>query len=556
MNLVSTKIGIFAVISLSLIMLTPAYASVTSFSLEKSFFTIDESFSFSGVQEDKEIVYVIIRSPSGDFMGMLSDPAPDQGEFSLIPRPVENFFTSDGIYNATAFTYSEKEEDGITIKIEFDGKKIFEVPDFVLQLKPIADREVDELKTVSFTASLTDSSVEGAAYSLEKNPPSGATIDSDTGKFTWTPSGSHGNNPGAEYTFDIVVTKGSQTDRETITITVNEIGSVPPEPKESDPEPKESDPEPKESDPEPKELEIPAPFVDETKDPQSYVDRYNNEVGYRNWFDDNYPEYSSIYEAVGLEKPLEIPAPFVDETKDPQSYVDRYNNEVGYRNWFDDNYPEYSSIYEAVGLEEPKQLAPFVDPNLEPQYYVDRYNNEITYKDWFDKTYPEMTIYEAVGLEEPEFIEPEFGECGEGTKLVNGICTVIPSENKRGGGCLIATAAYGSEMAPQVQFLREIRDNQLMNTESGVSFMTGFNQVYYSFSPYIADIQRENPMFKEVIKFGITPLLSSLYLMEYAESESQVLVYGTGVILMNIGIYFASPAMLFFGIRKLTRVRF
>ena len=502
----STKIGIFAVISLSLIMLTPAYASVTSFSLEKSFFTIDESFSFSGVQEDKEIVYVIIRSPSGKFIGMLSDPAPGQGEFSLIPRPVENFFTSDGIYNATAFTYSEKEENGITIKIEFDGKKIFEVPDFVLQLKPIADREVDELKTVSFTASLTDSSVEGAAYSLEKNPPSGATIESDTGKFTWTPSESHGNNPGAEYTFDIVVTKGSQTDRETITITVNEIGAVPPEPKESDPEPKESDPEPKESDPEPKELEIPAPFV--------------------------------------------------DETKDPQSYVDRYNNEVGYRNWFDDNYPEYSSIYEAVGLEEPKQLAPFVDPNLEPQYYVDRYNNEITYKDWFDKTYPEMTIYEAVGLEKPEFIEPEFGECGEGTKLVNGICTVIPSENKRGGGCLIATAAYGSEMAPQVQFLREIRDNQLMNTESGVSFMTGFNQVYYSFSPYIADIQRENPMFKEVIKFGITPLLSSLYLMEYAESESQVLVYGTGVILMNIGIYFASPVMLFFGIRKLTRVRF
>ena len=69
-------------------------------------------------------------------------------------------------------------------------------------------------------------------------------------------------------------------------------------------------------------------------------------------------------------------------------------------------------------------------------------------------------------------------------------------------------------------------------------------------------MQRENPMFKEVVKIGITPLLSSLSVMKYAESELQVLGYGIGVILMNIGIYLAVPAMLFFGIKKLRRVRF
>ena len=111
-------------------------------------------------------------------------------------------------------------------------------------------------------------------------------------------------------------------------------------------------------------------------------------------------------------------------------------------------------------------------------------------------------------------------------------------------------------MAPQVQFLREIRDNKLMNTNSGVLFMTGFNQLYYSFSPIIADMQRENPVFKEVVKIGITPLLSSLSIMSYAESESQVLVYGISVILMNIGIYFIAPVMLFYVIRKVKRVRF
>ncbi|MCE2507599.1 MAG: hypothetical protein J4F36_14260, partial [Nitrosopumilaceae archaeon] len=109
------------------------------------------------------------------------------------------------------------------------------------------------------------------------------------------------------------------------------------------------------------------------------------------------------------------------------------------------NFPEYASIYEAVGIEEPLVIpAPFVDPNIDPQYYIDRYNNEITYKNWFDKTYPEITIYDAVGIDEPEITEPEFGKCGSGTELINGICTVIPSESK-GGGCLIATAAYGSE---------------------------------------------------------------------------------------------------------------
>ncbi len=132
--------------------------------------------------------------------------------------------------------------------------------------------------------------------------------------------------------------------------------------------------------------------------------------------------------------------------------------------------------------------------------------------------------------------------------------TIIPQEekidNSQGGGCLIATATYGSEMAPQVQLLREIRDNQLLNTDSGVSFMTGFNSLYYSFSPHIADMERQSPIFKEIVKIGITPLLSTLSVMEYAETDSEVLGYGIGVILMNLGMYVAAPAMLFYQIKN------
>ena len=120
-----------------------------------------------------------------------------------------------------------------------------------------------------------------------------------------------------------------------------------------------------------------------------------------------------------------------------------------------------------------------------------------------------------------------------------------------GGGCLIATAAFGSEMAPQVQSLRELRDNIVLQTESGTSFMTGFNQFYYSFSPVIADYERENPVFKEAVKLTLTPLLTSLTLLQYADidSESEMLGYGIGIILLNIGMYFVAPAVLIMKIR-------
>jgi len=120
-------------------------------------------------------------------------------------------------------------------------------------------------------------------------------------------------------------------------------------------------------------------------------------------------------------------------------------------------------------------------------------------------------------------------------------------------GCLIATATFGTEMAPQVQFLREIRDNIVLQTESGTSFMTAFNQFYYSFSPTIADYERENPVFKEAVKLAITPLLASLTLLQFADidSESEMLGYGIGVILLNVGMYFVIPAIFIMKIRKL-----
>ena len=123
---------------------------------------------------------------------------------------------------------------------------------------------------------------------------------------------------------------------------------------------------------------------------------------------------------------------------------------------------------------------------------------------------------------------------------------------EEGGGCLIATATYGSELAPQVQQLREIRDNKVLKTNSGTFFISLFHQFYYSFSPVIADYERENPMFKEGVKVLITPLISSLSILNHVDinSEESVLGYGISLILLNIGMYFVAPVVLIFSIKN------
>ena len=130
--------------------------------------------------------------------------------------------------------------------------------------------------------------------------------------------------------------------------------------------------------------------------------------------------------------------------------------------------------------------------------------------------------------------------------------TVTDESTSEGGGCLIATATFGSELAPRVQQLREIRDQKLMKTESGQLFLNSFNEFYYSFSPIIADYERENPVFKESVKLVITPMLSTLSILNYVDldSEAEVLGYGISLILLNVGIYFVAPVIVIIKIRK------
>ena len=115
--------------------------------------------------------------------------------------------------------------------------------------------------------------------------------------------------------------------------------------------------------------------------------------------------------------------------------------------------------------------------------------------------------------------------------------------------CLIATAAFGSEMAPQVQMLREFRDGFVMRTFAGENFMKAFNAFYYSWSPYVARAEYENSVLKNFIKASIYPLLFSLDVSKQAAKpfsaipELAVLISGL-VAASLIGLIYAAPIVV------------
>ncbi|HWS19411.1 MAG TPA: CFI-box-CTERM domain-containing protein [Nitrososphaera sp.] len=80
--------------------------------------------------------------------------------------------------------------------------------------------------------------------------------------------------------------------------------------------------------------------------------------------------------------------------------------------------------------------------------------------------------------------------------------------------CLIATAAFGSELTPQVKYLRHFRDRYILSTASGSAFMNTFNSVYYSFSPQVAEYERGQPWLQGMVKMALNPLFGILVTAE------------------------------------------
>ena len=208
-----------------------------------------------------------------------------------------------------------------------------------------------------------------------------------------------------------------------------------------------------------------------------------------------------------------------------------------------------------------------MEAGRDASYYVKRYAEQPDYRAWFDGSYPQYdSICEAVGVA-PGCVEaymeeqaaaadgdapPPVPECAEGMVMRDGECVeadAAPAPTPAAtddddSGCLIATAAYGTELAPQVQALREVRDAALLSTGAGSAFMSSFSSVYYAFSPHVADLEREAPAFRQAVGLFLTPMVYALQVVALAEpgSESDVLAYGIAAIALVAGMYVAAPA--------------
>ena len=319
------KLGMIGVLSLFLFILVPVYAEVTEISIEKGFYTIEEGIVFVGTEDEgNKMISIIMMEPNGKESYLVGAVSNSEGIFETIPKNVNEFFSIIGTYQFTAFTMQKN--DGVILSLEFDGSKVLQPTKSVLQLNSIQDKIIEVEKTVTFTVSITDNSFINPVYTLD-NAPVDAKIDPITGKFVWTPSKSHGNIEDVIYNFDVIVNVGNQEDRQNVSIIVKKAYEQPVV--------------------EPKIEPVVEPKIEPVVEPK-------------------------------IEPVKSTMASFVDESKDPQHYIDRYNNEPTYKEWFDENYSQYSSIYEAVGLE-----------------------------------------------------EPEFGICGDGTKLIDGICTIIKKINEK-----------------------------------------------------------------------------------------------------------------------------
>lgn len=75
-----------------------------------------------------------------------------------------------------------------------------------------------------------------------------------------------------------------------------------------------------------------------------------------------------------------------------------------------------------------------------------------------------------------------------------------------GGGCFIATAAYGSYLDSNVMILRGFRDNVLLKSMPGRTFVN----TYYAISPPIATVIAGNSALRTATRWALTPIVYSV----------------------------------------------
>lgn len=154
----------------------------------------------------------------------------------------------------------------------------------------------------------------------------------------------------------------------------------------------------------------------------------------------------------------------------------------------------------------------FINPLTDPKpITIDKSNTQITlhFSDASKVYYFVATAVDTGGLESIPTDEVTFSTTTipTTTSTISPTTTTIPPANgDGGGGCFIATAAFGSTLDPHVKVLRNFRDRYLLTNSPGQAFV----DYYYRHSPPVADVIRKHESLKFAVRWALVPVFYSL----------------------------------------------
>jgi hypothetical protein len=119
--------------------------------------------------------------------------------------------------------------------------------------------------------------------------------------------------------------------------------------------------------------------------------------------------------------------------------------------------------------------------------------------------------------------------------------------------CVIATAAYGSELAPEVVYMRHVRDDLIGSSSLGKTLVTGFNEFYYSWSPALADWIGESAFLRAAFRILLLPLVMIAHVAALVftstacaagQTDAASLLGFLAAAIMTVTVYVLLPVMV------------